>query len=261
MESLHITQTKTKDYSYRRRIPQLLQELIGRKEICRSLGSLHHEAIIKASEIDQAINQALTLKRLNSIPDSIIQETLISKLGLNPADTINLNPSHWSSIVKLYLKQSQVTQLEYNNRKYFFTVLMPTVIKVHFKYDDLDVNYLTYSKLLEVRKLLQKLPKRNIYKYRSMPIEALIRQVSAGSIEIAHNERIAVDSVNKYLKRIKSLLIFSQNLGHFKGVLPSFTIDNKQVSRRQRKEFTHMNYIHVFNLIEFILLKNYYSKF
>lgn len=238
MESLHITQTKTKEYTYRRRIPQQLQELIGRKEICRSLGKLHHEAIIKASEINQAIDQALTLKRLNSIPEGIIQETLITKLGLHPADTINLKPSHWTSIVKLYLKQSQVTQLEYNNRTYFFTVLMPTIIKVHFKHDDIDINKLTYSKLLEVRQLLQILPKRNIYKYRSMPIETLIRQVGSGSIEIAHHERIAVDSVNKYLKRIKSLLIFSQNLGHLKGALPNFTIDNKQVLRRQRKEFT-----------------------
>jgi integrase len=239
MESLHITQTKTKGYTYRRRIPQQLQELIGRKEVYRSLGYQQHEAIIKASEINQAINQALTLKQLNSVPDSIIQETLISKLGLTPTDAISsLKPAYWSNIVNLYLKQSQVTQLEYNNRKYFFTDLMPPIIKLLFKHDDIDINNFTYSKLLEVSKLLLKLPKRNIYKYRSMSIESLIRQVSTSSIEIAQNELIAVDSVNKYLKRIKSLLIFSQNLGYYKEVLPNFTIDNKQGSRGQRKEFT-----------------------
>ena len=71
-----------------------------------------------------------------------------------------------------------------------------------------------------------------------MPTESLIRQVSSSSLEVTTDDLIAVDSVNKYLKRIKSLLIFSQNLGHYQGVLPNFTIDNKQVSRGQRKEFT-----------------------
>ncbi len=158
MESLHLTKTKTGTYNYRRRIPQQLQDIMGRKEIYRTCGKQQHEAIIRASELDQAINQSLTLKTLENVSDAVIQELLISKLGLKHTHTICLNPTHWSSIVKDYLKQSQVTTMEYSTRKYFFTVLMPVVLKVLFKSQDIDTNKLSYSKLIEIRELLLKLP-------------------------------------------------------------------------------------------------------
>lgn len=238
MESLHLTKTKTGSYTYRRRIPQQLQDLIGRKEITRTLGKQQHEAIVKASELDQAINQGLTLKTLNSVPDIVIQDMLISNLGIHLSNTIDVNPTGWSSLAKGYLKQSQVTPMEYNTRKYFFTVLMPVVFEVLFKSEDININKLTYSKLIEIRKLLLKFPKRNIWKYRSMDTYTLVHGIHTRKIKIAHEQLISIESTNKNLKRIKSLLIFSQNIGHYNGSIPNFTIDNKQVSRNQRKVFT-----------------------
>ncbi len=238
MESLHLTKTKTGSYTYRRRIPQQLQDLIGRKEISRTLGKQQHEAIVKASELDQAINQGLTLKTLNSVPETLIQEMLITKLSLTLSNSIDMNPTGWSSIAKGYLKQSQVTPMEYNTRKYFFTILMPVVLKVLLKSEDIDINKLTYSKLIEIRKLFLKFPKRNIWKYRSMNTYTLVHSIHNRKIEIAHDQLVSIESTNKSLKRIKSLLIFSQKLGHYKGFIPNFTIDNKQLSRSQRKDFT-----------------------
>jgi len=168
----------------------------------------------------------------------VIQDMLISKLCLDISNNIDTDPNRWSNIVKTYLKQSKVTEMEYSTRKYFFTVLMPVVLKVLFKDEDIDINKLTYSRLIEIRDLLLKLPKRNIWKYRSMDTYTLVHNVHKGEMEIDSDKLVSTESSNKNLKRIKSLLIFSQNLGQYKMSIPNFTIDNKQLSRNQRKAFT-----------------------
>lgn len=66
----------------------------------------------------------------------------------------------------------------------------------------------------------------------------LVHNIHTKKLEVPPEHLISIESTNKSLKRIKSLLIFSQNLGHYKMSIPNFTIDNKQLSRNQRGAFT-----------------------
>lgn len=221
-----------------------LKPYIATKEIARSLGSRQGDALVKAMELSGAIDQAILLTKMSAIPSSVLfalleeqHLTYIDSQSQLESTKLPKSPS-WLQVSKLYLKQSQVTPLELANRTYFFLTLMPSLFQVILKTDNPELTKLTYETQLNIRTLLLKLPKKNIHKYRSMNLGTLVSSVYQGTLSVSQEETLALDTINKSLKRLKSLLLFSQNSGMYTGVIPSMTIENKIQSRGQRKEFT-----------------------
>ena len=233
----HVTLTAQGVYKYRRRTPQELKEYIESTEILRSLGKNSADATKKASELTQVISEATQLTQLSSIPSSVIAE-LLEKHGLTATANIKTKQPTWLSLSKLYLDQSNVTAMEFSNRQYFFLTLMPSIFKALLKTDNPELTKLTYDVHLNIRNLFLKLPKKNIQQYRAMNLDELVYCVHKGTLKVSHGETTALDTINKNLKRIKSILIFAQNSGLYTGILPNMTIENKTQSKDQRKAFT-----------------------
>lgn len=235
----YMTATTTGVYRYRRRTPNELKEYISASEIIRSLGRDQAEAISKAMEINQAIDQSVLLVKMN-MPSSVFYP-LLSNVNLTGITDEQKNTKDTKSYLyasRLYLKQSNVTPMELSNRQYFFQQLLPSILKVLLKTDNPELSQLTYNVQLNIRDILIKLPKKNIQRYRNIDLPTLILGVHKGTLEIAKEDTTAIDTVNKSLKRIKSLLFFAQNSGLYSGIIPNMTIENKTQSRGQRKEFT-----------------------
>jgi integrase len=234
----YTTVTPTGVYKYRRRTPQELKQFIAAKEIIISLGKLEFQAITRATELTQVISEATQLTLISSIPSSVIQD-LLNKYNLSGIiDGINNTKSvkSLSSITKLYLSQSQVTPLELANRTYFFTTLLPTLLNVLFKDSDPELSTLTFDKIFKVRTLLTKMPNKNHSNYKSLDLTYLIQGIHKGTLVIPKEHLIATDTVNKNIKRLKSILFFATGIGLYSGNIPkSITIQKQETSDRDSR--------------------------
>jgi integrase len=117
--------------------------------------------------------------------------------------------------------------------------LTPSIFQVLFKTDDPALTKFTYDAQLNIRSLLLKLPKRSIHQYRCLDLNALVSDIYNSKITIVQEDLLALDTINKSIKRLKSLLLFARNSGMYNGIIPNMTIENRMQPRGQRKEFTN----------------------
>jgi len=238
METISYIQPTPKGlYKYRRRTPLELQNYIQSKEIIKSLGKDYSKAAIKALEITQTITEAIQLTKLSSVPESVIISLLFEKLNLSSkVDTSKQEQSKLTYLIRLYLSQSQVTPVEFSNRRYFFEGLLPTILHIVFGNADIEINELTYEKILKIRNLITEMPNKNHANYKTMPLQELVKAVHKGTLNVPQHHLMATDTINKYIKRIKSLLIFSKDLGYYTENIPkTISIQKQETNCREMK--------------------------
>lgn len=143
-----------------------------------------------ASTISLSIDTAVIMLRLNNKPDlsSLIQ---VSKEPLPTITALSLN----------YFKTLSVTK----GKMQSYATMIKTIIAIS---DDIS-----HKSLDETRSKLQRLPKRNIHKYRMMKLTELISNKTLKTI--ADKDKLTPKSVNEYLKILNSILAF----GYDRGVL------------------------------------------
>ncbi|WP_421715646.1 tyrosine-type recombinase/integrase [Arcobacter arenosus] len=222
-------------FKYRRRTPKPLEQIIGAREVIKALGTNETQAITKAIKLNNLINEAVELSKIQSIPKETIVELLKSELKLTTKKTKE-QKKKLSYFIKLYLEQSNVTDKEYRYREYFFNEYLPLLIEVLFKKRDLDIEELTYDKLLKIRTLFMKLPSRNFYKYRVVNQLELVSKVNKGTLKIAKEHLLSEDTINKNLKRIKSLLFFAKELNCYSHNIPKTLVINRKGDISSRGE-------------------------
>ncbi len=233
----YLTNTTTGLFKYRRRVPKELSAFIESKEISKSLGTNKAEAVKKALELTNTIDEASELTKLKSIPESVVLDLLSTKLQLQSSTAKpKQDKNKLSYLINLYLEQSNVTPMEYSNRSYFFKSLFPSLLNVLFKSDDMDINSLSYDKLLKVRKLLSNVPNKNYKEYRSADLNILLSNIHKGTLKIPKEHLMAEDTINKSLKRIKSLLLFAKDLGYYTNNIPKTLILQNKGESSSRNE-------------------------
>lgn len=196
-----MTQTKFNTYQYKRRVPTKLSEYFNTNTIRVSLGAEKTEATQQAIIFNTTLNEALQLQ-----PLGISQDIIKAKLSVfSPAQhqlEIPKAPqevkSKWKQVTEDYInsKIDSVSADEIRDREYFYYIVAPSLFKHIIKNSNPDIAKLTYQDLLECKNIIIKLPKRNIQKYRSMTISAIINSIDT----ISSENMISNQTANKYIK-------------------------------------------------------------
>lgn len=239
----HTILTSSGVYKYRRRTPQELKQFINSNEIIRSLGKNLHEATTKASELTQAISEAIQLTQLASIPSYIIRELLNSHNLITTHDdkrTPKETKGTLKEIAEIYLQSLSVSKEEIRDRRYILREVYPALFEVLLNDSNPLLVDIKYTHLIKARDLLQLFPKRNIEKYRKTPLKGITKGIHANTLLIPMEERISITTLNKYIKWFSVLLSFAvkQNIIPFNTVTSGLTIKKSVSSRGQRKEFS-----------------------
>jgi len=130
-------------------------------------------------------------------------------------------------IVTIYLKNIPHTTSETSKKAYkaFFEDILFELIDKDMSIEDID-----REKLLEVREIVQALPKRNIQKYRNMKVSKIISRAN-----VKDDEKIGMKTINDYLQWTTSLFIFAQKYGYIRfnpAVNLKFKVKNNAKEQR-----------------------------
>jgi len=131
-------------------------------------------------------------------------------------------------IVTIYLKNIPHTTSETSKKAYkaFYEDILFELVDKNTPIEEID-----REKLLEVREIVQGLPKRNIQKYRNMKVSKIISKAN-----VKENEKIGMKTINDYLQWITSLFIFAQKYGYIRfnpAVNLKFKVKNNAKEQRE----------------------------
>lgn len=223
-------------FKFRKRVPNNLIEIVGKKEFLKVCAT---EAEFKTVEL--SINQAVVTME-SSLPSEakkgIVVELLKDFIQKKPTTVPNKNITTYNEAVDSYLKSStNVTQLEYNNRVYFFKDLLPALLQHTIKSSNPELSKLTATVLHQVSQLIPMLPMRNIQKYRSMDSVVLVSDVAKGQITLAPDELLSTTTVNKLIKRIRALAFYGGSTGLYSISTAVATVKSNTKGQRDERDY------------------------
>lgn len=240
--STYIKETKTNSYKYRRKVPSQLKDYLTQSEITKSLGKNELEATKQAVVYNKLINESIEIVSISAIPvevkRSLIAEKLSPMLTISPLEEAKRDK--FIELAEDYLQSLTVSESELKDRSYILLEVFPSAFSVVLKTSNPQMTSIDYNKLIKVRDLLQQLPKRNIEKYRRMPLKEILKGLQQGSITPTESETISTTTLNKYIKWLNALMTFAvrQKVIPFNPVATGLTIKRGSVSREERKDFT-----------------------
>jgi len=199
---------KTKSYNEARKLCKLITA-----ETLKLLQTLRLGIFDKAQEkllVEQYLSKVLTKDQQATGQIEVLD---LEKVPLTPTSTLSQEETKieegkkLSEIVEIYHKNiPHTTSLEQKKAyKAFFNDMFFELIDKNSLIKDID-----REKLLEIKEIIQGLPKRNITKYRNMKISKIVTRLD----KIKDEEKIAIKTVNDYLKWIMSLFSFAQKYGY-----------------------------------------------
>lgn len=234
---LYMTQTKFNTYQYKRRIPTKLSEYFTTNTIRVSLGAEQIEATQQAIDFNTVIDEAQQLLSLGVSKD-VIKTKLSVFSPTKPQQEVPKSPkevkSKWKLVTEDYInsKIDSVSADEIRDRRYFYSTVAPSLFKHIIKDSNPDVSKITYQDLLECKNIIMKLPKRNIQKYRLMPITTIISSIDT----ISSDDVISNKTVNKYIKWLRAIFNFSLVMGYVNvNLASSITVLKTAHTRHQRE--------------------------
>ena len=199
-------------YIYRRRVPVQLQSHINLAEFHRALVPDIKSAKMIASKYDLLFSKIITSLKMNINISNLVKELDIDKPVIKPKVDI------YDEFLKSKENIAANSYREYKQQLQLFKFILPT-----------DLYKLSYSQIDTVKKVLLKLPKRNIQRYRDMSLKQLIKE------DVATSDRISTKSQNEYLKTLRALLKFAHERDYIDKLIEVKLFTNKTTSRNQRE--------------------------
>lgn len=175
----YLTQRKNM-YHYRRRVPTLLIDYFESPIYYKSLSSDFDVAKVLSVELTQTFNKAVTMVKLGLEPDLSTVTEMVGDVDVG-----------FGAIAKAYLKTLSITSGKLTQ----YEGVVKTVVYI-------IKDTVTHQSLDKLRTSLQKLPKRNIHKYRVMPMEKIVK------VRAPTEERLTAKSVNEYIKVVNAVLSY-----------------------------------------------------
>jgi len=215
---------------YRRRTPKELIPYLSKNEIKKVVRS-KSEALV----IDMKIDNALKIVKGNftdATKRNLIKEELGEYTELKQQD----EACRYFDAVKLYLDQSRVSEREHKNRNYFFNELLPNLLKYVYETNPVTAK-ITSSHLNKIASIIQKLPSRNHTNLKRVGTYELISKTMKGGYE--DYKKLHIDTVNKHIKRIRSLALYGFKTGQFNMTTAIATVKHQYSAREQRKALTY----------------------
>lgn len=234
--------------NYRRRMPKALRVYVHKKEILKVVNS-KEEALV----IDAKVNNALHIAEsslTDSSKSSLIKEALIGLVEVQE----KANPVRLSEAVKKYLAHSAVSDREKKNRVYFFNDLLPSLVKYVYE-DNPVVSEITPVHLNQIATIIQQLPSRNHLNLKKIGSYDLI--VNSINGEYKNDKGLHVETINKMIKRIRSLALFGFRTGLFNMTTAIATVKNISSARDQRKALTCSEIDTIYNATKHPEVKNF----
>jgi len=201
-------------YHYRRRVPKELQSYFPSLYYTKALSRDMTTAKAIASTISMSIDTAVTMLRLSKKPDL---STLVH-VSQEPLPTL-------TDLSSNYFKTLSVTKGKMSSYK----TMIKTIIAIS--------DEISHKSLDGIRDKLQRLPKRNIQRYRMMSLTELISDKTLKTVAI--KDKLTSKSINEYLKILNSILSF----GYDRGVLSQHhkikLLPINHQARTERSALTH----------------------
>jgi integrase len=215
----------------RKRVPSVLIPVINRKEI-KKVFKLQADV----DSFNALLNECTTIMNSdlpNEITIPIVLEKGLKQYVLQPTNTQS-KPNTLEDITNLYLSYSKenVTKLEYNNRVYFYTILLPAIFRKH----KLSIDTLKPTDMELIRKTLYNLPSKKFSKYRKLSADELVK------VKTPVDERQHIETVNKLIKRVKSLALYGKSTGLFSMPTNIKTYKVEYKDKGNREPFTVEEY-------------------
>ena len=234
----YLSKTKHNTFKYIRRVPKPLQELTPIQQFRASLGSNILEATQKAIEFNSAIDDSIKLFQLG-----LPKETVIGKLEhLLPRNNESVEHKEikngFTDLAAEYLnsQQGNISAEETRDKSYFYKEVCPAIFHYIRLTKNPQLSSVEYKHLLEFKSIITQLPKRNIQRYRSMPLPQILSQLSS----IKDEDKISARTVNKYIKWLRALFNFAVMLKHIEVNLATSLPLQKTINEKlQRLPLTH----------------------
>jgi integrase len=235
-------------FIFRKRTPLILVDIVGKKELYKTYET-EENIIAISNNISHAI---ATIK--SSLPDEtkrmIASELLKDFIKTSPTNDHeeDLSILDYNGAIRAYLKSSKnVTALEYNNRKYFFEELLPSIFQHLLGITNPLIELITSTLLHQAGEIISILPNKNISQYRNMEIETLVAQIASKQLKPSEDELLSTSTANKLIKRIRALGYFGASTGLFN--LSTNTATVKVKSKGQREERDHLAHEEIIRLL------------
>lgn len=234
---LYMTQTKFNTYQYKRRVSTKLSQYFTGNTIRVSLGAEQIEATQRAIALNTIIDEAIQLQSLGVLDEviktklSVFNPVKLQQEALNPSQEVK---SKWKQVTDDYIssKIDSVSSDEIRDRRYFYLTVAPALFKHILNDCNPDVSKITYKDLLEFKNTIINLPKRNIQRYRTMSITAIINSIDT----ISSDDVISNITVNKYIKWLRAIFNFSLVMGYVNVNLASSINILKTAHTRHQRE-------------------------
>lgn len=210
---------------YRRHVPKALSLLVNKREFIKVVKS-EQEVMM----IDLRVDKALKIIK-SDLPDEVKEQLVKEELSDFIKEKQQSKAIRYSDAARFYIEQSNVTRTELTNRLYFFNDLFPALLKYVMGNDPI-VEEITPAHLNRIAGIISKLPSRNQHNLKVIETYSLVVEVARGK---RYEHTLHVDTVNKLIKRIRSLALFGQRSGLFKMTASVNTIKYVVNPRDQRK--------------------------
>ncbi|MBU1657738.1 tyrosine-type recombinase/integrase [bacterium] len=237
MQIQYLTQNSSGIYTYRRRTPTELQEILQKDTIKVSIGKDLSLAISKTNQFTQAIQQSIQVLQMQtqSKDKNELIKNILEPIGFKTSIKEVVTPL-WELICKDYLKSVDVSADELRDRSYFFFTIAPIIFKAVLKIDNPNINEISFNNILDFQHLIATLPKRNIQKYRDMNFSLLVLGIKQNKISIKDDELLSTRTKNKYIKWLKAIFSFADVRDLItKNVTKSIVLKNTTKQREERE--------------------------
>ena len=224
---------------YRRRMPKVLMTFVAKQEVLKVVQSK-----AEALAIDLKIDNAVAIAKSDFEDDTkytMIQKEFDGFVEMKSEDS----SLRYLEASKLYLEQSDVSAREWKNRVYFFNDLLPALLKFVFEVNPL-VSTITPLHLNKIANIIQKLPSRNYDDLKRVSSYDLIVKTMKG--KYVDRKSLHVDTINKMIKRIRSLSLYGYKTGLFTMTAAIPTLKNHSSIRDQRKALTIDEIVTIYNV-------------
>ncbi len=247
---MYIIKTSANNYKIRIRIPDRLKNVFNKCEINKSLKTKSYkDAIIKSKPIIKLYRKIELLSDTGICDLSELSE-LVKKFNdrfnlSNPSTTVMNNKkikTHKECLEEFkqyYLDESVVTSKRVSVVNFLEDVFLPVIDS------NTPIKLSDFKKLLEVKKTLQELPKRNIQQYRELSVEQLLKMT------IPTEDRITNATLHFYFANIKRF--YSYYLAQrYIDLNPTdfITIKLESDSQQEREPFTKDEVSQLFNMFD-----------
>ncbi len=199
-------------YHYRRRIPHQLSHLIKMTYYFRTLSRDLKLAEILAIDINAIFDELLATIYFGLEPD-------ISKLGISNSIATSTLMSTATAV------ETFITAIERSDDA-LKTITMHTNLLIQLL--PKDISKTTINDIDNIVATLKLLPKRNIQKYKQLPIKEVI------NINVPASDRLAPRGINAYLKTLKSFLSFCYKRNYIKNQFDIILVKSNVGSRVER---------------------------